>query len=280
MPVAQRSTDVWLRWEEHGDPDGDPVLLIMGLGGSARPWWRLTPHIEIGRRVIAFDNRGTGESSAISGRISMRDLTDDALAVMDHAGLDSAHVIGVSMGGMISQHLALNHRDRVRSLLLGCTTAVGRSGMPPWRLLTATALRPAIGPQRTFSIVAPSLYAEHTLKHGRDRIAEDLRVRAKDATPVSTLVGQMGAIQGHDTRRRLGELEGLGVTVVHGEEDRLVPPERGRRIALAIPDAELVMMERCGHLLTTDDEAGTASAVTAHLVRHASASPSLSAASR
>lgn len=280
MPVADRGGDVWLRWLDGGDPDGDPVLLIMGLGGSARPWWRLTPHLDPALRVVRFDNRGTGESSRVAtpfGGLTMADLVADTLAVMDDAGLADAHVVGVSMGGMIAQHLALDHRDRVRSLLLGCTTAVGREGTPPWRMLAATALRPALGPERTFSLVAPSLYVPRTLREHPERVREDLRVRAADATPPVTIVAQMGAVSRHDTRPRLAELDGLPVTVVHGEQDALIGPERGRELAAGIPGARFVGIPECGHLMTTDAEAATAAAVNEHLARAGAAAPAATA---
>src|SRR5881394_1227437 len=121
-----------LAYEVHGD--GEPVLLIMGLSGSGRAWYRMLPHLAGRYRAITFDNRGTGGSPPVIGRLTMADMVDDALSVLDAAGHDTAHVFGVSMGGMIAQHLALDHRERVRSLILGCTTPGGRRAAPPWRL--------------------------------------------------------------------------------------------------------------------------------------------------
>src|SRR3954454_6544701 len=95
----------------------------MGLSGSRRGWYRLLPRLVPHVAAISFDNRGTGYSDPITGPLSMADLVDDAVAVLDASGHESAHVMGVSMGGMIAQHLALNHRERARSLILGCTTA-------------------------------------------------------------------------------------------------------------------------------------------------------------
>jgi pimeloyl-ACP methyl ester carboxylesterase len=269
--------DGWIAWREEGplehDAPGEPVLMIMGLAASSRMWFRLLPWLRERYRVILLDNRGTGSSAAVRSRLSMRGLAEDAVAVLDHAKVDSAHVVGASMGGMVAQHVALDHRDRVRSLVLACTTPGGRSGTPPWRLLAATALRPVLGPRRSFPLVAPVLYAKATLKNGSDRIDEDLDRRDEDATSPLTVYAQMGAIGGHDTRARLGELRGLPTTVIHGLEDSLVPPARGRELSELIPGAKLALIPSCGHILTTDAEEPTAAAVLGHLDRCATRPP-------
>src|SRR3954464_8376590 len=172
----------------------------MGLSGSRRGWYRLLPHLVPHAEAISFDNRGTGYSDPVTGALTMAGLVEDALAVLDAAGHESAHVMGVSMGGMIAQHLALDHRDRVRSLILGCTTAGGRRGAPPWRMMTATALRPVIGATRTFPIVTPALYAQRTRDEQPERVAEDLRIRLADSTDNRTTLAQMAAVARHDTR--------------------------------------------------------------------------------
>jgi len=237
----------------------------MGLSGSARAWYRLLPHVTRHSQVIVFDNRGTGDSDRVTRPLRMCDLAADALAVLDAGGHDSAHVMGVSMGGMIAQHLALDHRERVRSLILGGTTAGGSRGNPPWRLLAATALRPLIGAARTFPIVAPALYAPSTRRRYPQRVAQDLDIRLADATDIRTTVAQMTAIVAHDTRARLRELAGLPVTVVHGIQDALMPVEHGRDLADAIPGARLVLIPNCGHMLTTDAEREVAAIVRRHL---------------
>ena len=261
--------DGWISWREQGpiekDAPGEPVLLIMGLGASSRLWFRLLPWIARRHRAIVFDTRGTGDSSPVRGRLSMRDLAHDARAVLDDAGVESAHVLGASMGGMIAQHLALEDRARVRSLTLACTTPGGRSGVPPWRLLTTAALRPVLGARRTFPLVAPALYAKNTLKERPARVHEDLARRLEDNTSPITLWAQLAAIAAHDTRPRLSELEGIPSLVVHGLEDNLVPSDRGRELAALIPGARLALVPECGHLLTTDAEDQVATAILAHL---------------
>jgi pimeloyl-ACP methyl ester carboxylesterase len=264
-----------LHWDSHGA--GEPVLMIMGLGGSSDAWARLLPYVRDGHRAITFDNRGTGRSADIRGPLTMGGMVADALSVLEAAGEESAHVVGISMGGMIAQHLALEHRERVRSLVLACTTAVGMRGRPPVRMLAASTLRPLLGPKRTWELVKPALYAEHTRREHPERIREDLRIRNGRPTPSLTFLAQLAAIPCHDTRKRLAELGGLGVTIIHGEDDALVPPARADELASAIPGADLVMIPACGHMLTTDAEQQSADAVLAHLARHASPPSSLAA---
>lgn len=267
MPVALHGrTRIHYR-DIAGPGDGPVLLLVMGLGGSGNAWWRLLPHLEGWARLLVVDNRGTGASDPVHGPFGLRDLVGDVLAVLDHAEVDAAHVHGVSMGGMIAQHLALDHPERVASLILGCTTAQARSGQPPWRLLGASALRPLLGPGRTAPITDGILYARRTRREHPERIAQDLERRVRDATPAATVYAQLLAVAGHDVRDRLWQLGRLPVTVVHGAEDRLVDPSRGRALAAGIPGARFVMIPACGHLMTTDAEEATVRAVLGHLER-------------
>jgi pimeloyl-ACP methyl ester carboxylesterase len=249
----------WLSWRSYGE--GDPVLMIMGFMGSSRAWFRLLPHVAERHRAIVFDNRGTGDSDRPRGLFTMNDLVDDAVAVLDAAGVETANVVGVSMGGMVAQHLALDHPDRVRSLALCCTHPGGRRpGATPWRMLASIALRPLLGPGGTFKIVAPLLYAERTRTEYPERLEADIRMRAQEITPARTALGQGAAISGHDSRERLCEL-GMPVLVVHGQEDRLVPVECGHELARLVPHADLRIVPDAGHLLGTDAEHETAGAL-------------------
>jgi 3-oxoadipate enol-lactonase len=255
---------VHLHWERAGE--GPPLLLIMGLGGSSQAWYRLLPHLAGVAQAISFDNRGTGQSDRIRGPLSLADMAADAVAVLDAAQVPRAHVLGVSMGGMIAQHLALAHRDRVASLILGCTTPSARGGPPSWRLLSAAALRRA-APGRATELLAPALYAERTRREQPERIREDFAMRLREATPAATVFGQMRAIAGHDTRARLGELEGLPVTVIHGEQDALIAPERGRELARLIPGARHAPIAGAGHVMLTDAEQAVVAVLHEHLAR-------------
>jgi pimeloyl-ACP methyl ester carboxylesterase len=270
VPFA-RNGDVRLHW--HAEGQGEPVLMIMGLNGSSQAWWRLLPHVAASHQAIVFDNRGTGASDPVRGPLSMTDMVEDALAVLDAAGHASAHVIGASMGGMVAQHIALEHRARVRSLLLTCTSPMGRGGQPPWRLVASAALRPLVGLERLGAVMAPTLYSRRTREHNRARMEEDLRHRLSNETPSRTVYAQLAAILRHDTRRRLHELATVPTTVLHGREDVLVPPERGVALAHAIPGSRLILLDDCGHIMTTDCEAEVVAVVREHLAWVAGGEP-------
>lgn len=169
--------------------------------------------------------------------------------------------------------MAVDHRERVRSLVLGCTTPGGTLGRrrPPWRLFGASALRPLLGPARAFELLAPVLYAEGTRDAQPQRIAADMGVRGEEATPGATILAQMLAVATHDVRGRLHELAGLPVAVTHGEEDALIDVAEGGALAAGIPGARLVTIPGCGHMLTTDAEATATRTVREHLAGTADA---------
>lgn len=267
MPEA-RHGGVRVHYEDRGPRGGEPLLLIMGLGGSGVAWFRMLPHLEREYRVLVMDNRGTGGTSdpPLVRPLSLGDMVRDAVAVLDDAGVEAAHVHGVSMGGMISQQLALRHRDRVRSLALGCTTAGHRIAreQPPWRLLAGGAIGP-VDPRRSWRLVQPALYARRTIVERPHRIREDLRVRARERIGIRTVPAQLLAAAGHRAHDRLHRLAGLPVTVIHGDEDRLIPLSAGEDITRRIPAAELVVLADCGHAMSTDAEEQYAEALLAHL---------------
>ncbi len=236
-----------LHWEDHGA--GDPVLMIMGLSFTLEMWFRLLPALIPSYRVILFDNRGMGRSSVPRGPYSIRQMARDAAAVLDEAQIERAHVIGASMGGMIAQELALNHPTKVRSLILGCTTHGGFLSRWPdfsrrprgmkWSQTDRLAREQAI---------IPMLYADTT---PIERIEEDIRIRHQCQWSSQGFYNQLAAILPWTSYRRLPRIK-APVLVVHGEQDRLVPPVNGKVVAKRIPGAQFRLIENAGHILMTD----------------------------
>lgn len=129
MPFVEAPDGTRIHYDTFGPVDGPPLLMVQGLGADARGWIRQRSAFADRYRGIVFDNRGVGRSDAPPGPYSLEVMADDAIAVLDHLGMGSAHVLGASMGGVISQILAVRHPRRVRSLVLACTACQHQ----PWR---------------------------------------------------------------------------------------------------------------------------------------------------
>ncbi|HTU48841.1 MAG TPA: alpha/beta fold hydrolase [Bryobacteraceae bacterium] len=232
-------------WHQHGS--GPPVLLIMGLSFTHEMWFRVRPALDGEYRTIVFDNRGMGRSDVPRGPYSMRQMASDARAVLDAAGVESAHVIGASMGGMIAQELALRHPRRVRSLLLGCTSSRGLLGKWPEFQYGPRQWKGRSREERERSL-RPLLYAETT---SPARVEEDIRVRCSCTWCYKGFLNQFAGILMWSAYRRLPNVK-VPTLVVHGDQDRLVPPENGRIVASRIPSARFKLIQNAGHILITD----------------------------
>jgi len=255
-------------WEERGH--GEPLLLIMGLGVTLEGWSRLGPALAERYRTILFDNRGTGRSAVPPGPYAIETMAADAAAVLDAAGVDRAHVFGISMGGMIAQELALRSPSRVRSLILGCTAPGGRDAVPASReVIAALAARQTMTREQAMWAMAPYIYDAST---PRARIEEDFARRLSAPVSADGYFAQLAGIRAWSgTLPRLPAIA-VPTLVVHGETDQLVPPENGRIIARAIPDARLVTIPHASHIFTTDQFDAARDAVLAFLKEHADVS--------
>jgi pimeloyl-ACP methyl ester carboxylesterase len=261
MPFVDRQ-GVKLYWNQLGA--GPPVLLIMGLSFTHEMWFRVVPWLAESYRIILFDNRGMGRSDVPRGPYRISTMAHDAAAVLDAAGVTAAHIIGASMGGMIAQELALRYPRRILSLLLGCTSYGGLlarwpdfSRRPRNLPLTANARA------EREAVLAPLLYADST---PHERIMEDIRIRCQCNWSYKGFWSQLAGILMWNSYLRLPRIQ-APTLVVHGAEDRLIPPQNGRVIASRIRQARFELIKNAGHILTTDQPEACVQLMTGFLPR-------------
>ena len=257
-----------LCYQEMGDPDGDPLLLVMGLATQMIAWPEELCEMlaERGYRVVRFDNRDIGRSTKIKaaglpGKLEMltgrgeppyllRDMAADTFGLMDHLGIDSAHLVGASMGGMIVQTAAIENPDRVRSIVsIMSTTGSRRVGHPSYRTFGLMLGRPPREREaaierviKTFKTIGSPGYP-----FDEERIREIAGRSFDRGHSPAGIARQLHAITASgDRTKALHELE-LPALVIHGKKDMLVNPSGGRATAKAIPGARLRMIEGMGH---------------------------------
>lgn len=259
--VASNGVEIWY---ESMNPQGESkgtILLVMGLGGNAIEWpqYFTTPLVDAGYRVIRFDNRGTGYSTWGDDEISMDDMTDDALAVMDGLGVEAAHIVGMSMGGMIAQVMAINYPDRVLTL-----TSLMSSGY------TDDPELPSMSPSDALAFISTTI-RYGIIRTERNVLKTTIGVRKANAVNLSerrmkvlaeqslfnqrnnrgfnltAFISQYRAI-GNATSRydRLQNSE-VPTLVIHGNLDPLIPVEHGIKTADVIPNADLILIDGMGH---------------------------------
>jgi len=255
-------------WDEQGS--GAPLLLIMGLGYPSKAWYRTRPVLAQQYRTIALDNRGVGESDMPQGPYSIPLMASDAAAVLDAAGEESAHIFGISMGGMIAQEFALEYPRRVRSLILGCTGPGGPRAVRAEPEATQMLMnRGNMTREEAARAAQPFIYHPNT---PQALIEEDMEIRRPWFPHPAAYNAQLQGILAWEAWSRLPQIT-APTLVVHGESDRLVPAGNGKLIAETIPGAKLVMLPGASHIFTTDQPQAAQHAILEFLAsRHAASS--------
>jgi 3-oxoadipate enol-lactonase len=252
MPAVQTAR-LKMYYEIHGE--GEPLLLIRGLGSTCDGFKAqvegLAPHF----RVVSFDNRCVGRSDQPQVPFTIADMADDTAALLDFLEIESAHVFGVSLGGMVAQELALRYPARVRRLALACTHAGPRTAArsPEWAVRVFNESRDMPRADALKHSV-PLLFARRTIDERPELIAETLAVMANNNQPKSSYLLQLGAVMQHDTVDRLQRIT-HPTLVLTGTQDTLVDPDNSRLIAERIPGARLIEFEETGHVFFTEKAA-------------------------
>ena len=235
-----------LYWERHGS--GAPLLWITGFTISSEVFRPILPLYDRDFDCVLYDNRGSGRSRSAPALTSMPQLAADAAGILDHAGLESAHVYGLSMGGMIAQELALRFPHRVRGLILGGTTPGGPLAAGPTigklpGLGGAMASATRFGPRHP---LAGALFSERFRREHPDEVRRLLIPFRAHRPPLTGMAAHWWATVYHDTVSRLRRIQ-APTLVIHGEEDAMASITNARMLAERIPDAELAIVPGAGH---------------------------------
>src|SRR5689334_14174150 len=250
LTLATGAADT-LHWESTGS--GAPVLMIMGLGLSGGAWWRTVPVLARRLRVITFDNRGVGRSRAFSYAYTTAAMADDAATVLDAAGVERAHVYGLSLGGMVAQSLALRHPERVRSLVLGATSPGGpRAVRAAPEVAAFFGRRLRMAPEEAAWESIPINYGERCRAQHPERIEADVAQRLSHPFSERAYRAQLFAAAWHNAYGSLARID-VPTLVVHGALDRVIPVANAHLIAERIPGARLRVLEDAGHLYPTEE---------------------------
>ena len=253
---------------EMGPPDAEPLVMIMGWGGDHTAWAFQFPVFSQTYRVIAFDNRGAGQTESPDAPYSVRGMADDTVGLLDALKVDRAHICGLSMGGLIAQELALAYPDRVRTLQLHVT--LGRlDGWLRFRGESMAWMR-ALDQREPFTKMLLSWVLSPATFERKPELVQVLIARALDNPYPTTRVGferQAQAMEGITTLARLSQLR-MPTLITFGADDIMVPTRFGRELAAHIPHAEVVEIPDAGHLHMIEQPEAFNEAVLGFLAKH------------
>ena len=256
MSIAKVDS-IELYYEEHGS--GDPLLLIMGLAADSMAWLFQVPEFSKHYRTIVFDNRGVGRSSKPAGPYSIGQMADDTAGLLDALGIDRAHVVGVSMGGMIAQELVLRHPRRVRGLVLACTYPEPDADIERQRQFSVEQLGgkvisggdiqidlKALDPMAFFQQLLPLAFNQEFIEKELPKIIPLFAGALQYGFSMEAILGQVAAVMTHKATDRLHRITSPTL-VITGDADRLVPPANSDVLAKHIPGARLVKIPGGSH---------------------------------
>lgn len=249
MPFVE-SHQARISYTVDGQLGGPPLLLIMGLGGSSAEWGsdfleQLARHFQ----VACMDNRGVGESTTATYDFTLQDMVEDAIAVLDDLAWPRAHVLGLSMGGMIAQQMAISAPGRVAGLVLMSTHFGGSEVVPLTErgkglfagLIAGETMEQYFA--RRFTTLAAPGFAERNPAV----VTRFVSGRGTRQVTPELFQAQLTAVHGSDRSRMVARIS-QPTLVLHGDEDCLIPVDNGRNLAARIPGAQLSVLEDCGHL--------------------------------
>lgn len=255
MPKA-KINDIELYYEQHGNPDGDAIVLIHGLNGSHLGWANILSKLGEHYHLTIFDNRGSGQSSVPKGPYSIAQMADDTVALMNYLHIETAHIVGHSMGGAIAQHLAATYPEKLKKLILYATASKfdARCMHALDQIITLTE-QGASQTEIARLIGLPWCMSQQFFADP-EKVATAYKLTEQNPYPM-TLAGskaQTAACHSHDSRELLNKIQAWTM-VISLEQDILTPPNDGQYMAARIPNARFIEIKdyaHCWHLEAPD----------------------------
>jgi pimeloyl-ACP methyl ester carboxylesterase len=225
---------------------GTPMVMIHGAQGDQTVFVGLAATFAPRFNVLTFDQRGSGFSDKPDMPYSVAMLADDTAALMDHLGFAHAHIIGVSMGGMVAQEFALRHARKVRSLVLGCTTPGSPKSIRGTGLATNAYSTKEMSAEERGRALAEAAFTKGYIARHPEVVSMMIEQRKQRPIDPVAFARRMEALQTFDTYDRLPQIK-CPTLVITGKDDALIPWENSRLIANRIPGAQLRILEPAGH---------------------------------
>jgi 3-oxoadipate enol-lactonase len=247
-----KSGEVKIYYEVHGQ--GDPLLLIMGYGSNSGHWFAILEKLASQYRTIIFDNRGTGRSDKPDIPYTAEMKVGDMVRLLDELGIDRTNVFGVSMGGMLAQEFALNHPDRLKNLVLGCTSCGGPHAIPNTPEAREFLFNPDVAKltnEEKALATVPWLWRGDFIDKNPEVVKRYVATTTGHPTPPHAYSCQANFLILFDSYDRLPQIK-APTLVIAGDNDRLIPSENSRLLASRIPGAELAIIKNAGHGFITD----------------------------
>lgn len=245
---AVKVNGVSLHYEITGQ--GEPLILIEGLGTATWLWWKQVPELARRFRVVAYDLRGSGWSDKPDEPYSIPMFADDLAGLMDALRIKQAHVLGISLGGYVAQEFAIRYPHRVKRLILCSTGTNGPHATPPNPDVIVALMAPVAGKDNLRDRITLSLSPGYATAHPSD-VEQMLAWRLDNPQPAYAYNRQLMSAVGWTSEGRLGEIT-MPTLVLAGSEDRVVPPQNADVLVAGIPHAEKVILQGAGHLINVE----------------------------
>ena len=255
--------DIKMYYQIYGQ--GEPLLLIMGLGGHSLDWGWIVPQKLADRyKVILFDNRGSGRSDQ-SGPCTIEQMAMDTVGLMDALAIDRAHVFGGSMGGMIAMQMALDHPERVNKLVLGATSAGGKSRIfPPPEIQKYFYPRLDLSAHDYLLWTGVVCYPQEFIDAHPDTVERKIQANLAYPGTLASYMAQLEAFMAFDVDGRLNTIQ-VPTMVIIGNQDVLTSPPNSFLMARRIPGAQIREIDGAGHIFWISHPEETVTIVTEFL---------------